>query len=155
LEGRRTDGSGQPFSDDGWCYVCGPHNPQGLRLDWTLDENGTARARFRADRVHQGWRGVVHGGILAALLDEAMAQCAWKNNKPTVTGSIEIRYRRPAPTTAMLLAEGRLVADRGRALRMEALVKDESTGTVYADARGTCFRIRPLDNHAEVNGGRE
>ena len=140
----RIDGprAARPFSDDGWCYVCGPENPRGLRLAWSLDEDGAVRARFRPDRTHQGWKGVVHGGILGALLDEAMAQWAVKNKKPTVTGKIEIRYRRPAPTDATLVAEARLVADRGRFLRMVAAVRDEGSGVIYADARGTCFRYR-------------
>jgi uncharacterized protein (TIGR00369 family) len=132
-----------PFLDDGWCYVCGPENPNGLRLKWSLDADGVARARFRPAREHQGWRDVVHGGILAALLDEAMAQWGVKNGRPTVTGAIEIRYRRPAPTDETLLAEARLVADRGRVLRFVASVRNEATGVVYASARGTCFQIRP------------
>ncbi len=152
---QRTDGPERPFSDDGWCYVCGPHNPAGLRLKWSLDEDGAARARFRPDRTHQGWKGVLHGGIMAALLDEAMAQWARKNGTPTVTGMIEIRYRRPAPTDRPLLAEARLVSERGRALRMEASLKDETGGIVFADARGTCFRIWPQRNGTGGSGGSE
>jgi uncharacterized protein (TIGR00369 family) len=144
----RNERPGPRFSDDGWCYVCGPENPRGLRLCWSLDADGAARARFRPEREHQGWRGVVHGGIIGALLDEAMAQWAVKNGKPTVTGSIEIHYRRPVPIDAVLLAEAKLIEDRGRVLRMEAAVRDEALGTVFADARGTCFRIGPGDDES-------
>lgn len=143
MEGNRKE---RPFSDDGWCYVCGPHNPNGLRLKWSLSQEGVALARFHPAREHQGWRDVVHGGILAALLDEAMAQWGVLNGRPTVTGAIEIRYRQPAPTDAPLLAEARMVADRGRVLRLEASVRNEGTGIVYASARGTCFRIWPEGN---------
>jgi uncharacterized protein (TIGR00369 family) len=127
--------------DDDWCFVCGKENPNGLGIVWSLEEDGSARGRFRPERRHQGWRGVLHGGILAALLDEAMAQCAGLTGRPAVTASLAIRFRSPAPIDSNLIAEARIVAARGRLLQLEAAVRDGRTETCYASAEGTCMRL--------------
>lgn len=127
--------------DDGWCFVCGDNNPIGLKTDWSLQEDGSARALFQPSRAHQGWVGVLHGGILAALLDEAMAQCMGLAGRPSVTASLTIRYRRPAPTSGTLVAEARIVSQRRAATRLTAIVRSES-GECYAEAEGTCVAIK-------------
>ena len=138
---RRSEKSrGVPARDDGHCFVCGPENPHGLHTSWSLDPDGFARARFEPSRRHQGWLGIVHGGILAALLDEAMAQRMWLGGKPAVTASLSIRFRRPVPTTGCLIAEARIVSETVRAARLEAVVRDEE-GEPYVEAAGTCVRI--------------
>jgi uncharacterized protein (TIGR00369 family) len=129
--------------DDGWCFVCGKENPDGLGLDWFIDAEGRARARFQPERRHQGWHGVLHGGIIAALLDEAMAQCAKRTGKEAVTASLSIRYRAPAPIGEPLVAEAWIVGERGRMLQCEALVRDEGNETCFATAEGTCMRLSP------------
>jgi uncharacterized protein (TIGR00369 family) len=127
--------------DDGWCFVCGKENPSGLGLDWTLDGTGRAHARFLPSRGHQGWQGVLHGGIIAALLDEAMAQCAKRTGRDAVTASLSIRYRAPAPIGATLVAEAWIVGERGRVLQLEARVRSEGNETCYASAEGACVRL--------------
>lgn len=128
-------------TDDNYCFVCGSENPIGLRTTWTLDKDGVARTRFRPERHHQGWRGVVHGGILAALLDEAMAQRMRLDGRPTITGSFNMKFRKPAPTGEVLVIEAHIVADHRRILRLAAAARSEQ-GMVYAEADGTCVRVR-------------
>ena len=108
------------LADDSWCFVCGEANPAGLCTRWTID-GGVARTRFRPERRHQGWQGIVHGGILSALLDEAMAKCLRLQGIDALTGRIDVRFRRPVPTGITILAEARVVADRGRAIALEAV----------------------------------
>ena len=57
------------------CFVCGPKNPVGLKVSFNWDGK-VARAEFTPNRSHQGWSGVVHGGIISCLLDEAMSWAA-------------------------------------------------------------------------------
>jgi uncharacterized protein (TIGR00369 family) len=126
--------------DDRWCFVCGPENPIGLRTTWTLDAVGRVRARFRPAREHQGWKGIVHGGILASLLDEAMAQRMRLAGKPTMTAKLSIRYVLPAPTAKTLVAEAWVVSERRRVAHLEAIVH-AGDGRPFARAEGTCMRI--------------
>jgi uncharacterized protein (TIGR00369 family) len=134
--------------DDGWCFVCGRENPLGLRMEWTLDAEARARSSFRASRCHQGWIGVVHGGILAAILDEAMAQRLRLGGMRTVTAKLEVRYRRPAPIGVDLVAEGWMESESAHGLRLKAAVRGED-GTCYAEATGTCVRVEPAGGQEE------
>ena len=139
MKAREPESNSVPTDDD-YCFVCGQDNPIGLRTIWTLDEDGIARTRFRPARHHQGWRGIVHGGILSSLLDEAMAQRMRLDGRRTMTGSFNVRFRKPAPTEETLIVESRIVADHRRILRLEAKVRSER-GEIYAEADGTCVRV--------------
>ena len=54
------------------CFGCGEKNPCGLKLKFDWDGR-TASSHFTPTELHQGWQGIIHGGILTSLLDEAMA----------------------------------------------------------------------------------
>ena len=67
------DGERVSWREDG-CFVCGKSNPIGLKLKFDVDkENNISRSSVVFSAEHQGWDGVVHGGLLAAVLDDAMA----------------------------------------------------------------------------------
>jgi acyl-coenzyme A thioesterase PaaI-like protein len=83
------------------CFGCGPANPQGLHLIFTTDtsnpEHITATAHVQLDRMHEGPPGHIHGGIVAALLDEAMSKLNRPLNVLAMTRHMEVDYLRPAP----------------------------------------------------------
>jgi uncharacterized protein (TIGR00369 family) len=128
-------------TNDEYCFVCGKENPIGLKTSWSLQKDGTVRASFYPSREHQGWSGILHGGILAALLDEAMAQRMGLVGKPSVTASLKIRFRKPAPTSGTLVVEARILSEGSTASRLEASVRADS-GECFAEAEGTCVRIK-------------
>ena len=76
------------------CFGCGKQNPCGLKLEFTWDGK-VARATFTTTELHQGWKGIIHGGILTSLLDEAMGYAACYENVAGVTGAMETRFKRP------------------------------------------------------------
>ena len=128
------------FIADDMCFACGRANPIGLKL--TFHEEGDEYiATFVADPAHQGYAGVVHGGILATLLDEIMARYVWVKAGPAATAKLEIRYRRPAPTGQPIEIRGRITAERrgGRAFETAAVARLED-GTVLAEATGLVVR---------------
>jgi uncharacterized protein (TIGR00369 family) len=131
-----------PLADDAWCFACGRQNPLGLHTVWTVDASGVARTRFVPERHHQGWRGVVHGGILSTLLDEAMAQRLRSTGDGGVTANLNVRFRKPAPTGAPLLVEAALQSEARRVVRLTASVRSES-GVCHAEAEGVYIRMSP------------
>ncbi len=105
----------------GYCFGCGPRNPEGLHLTFAIDsEAHTALASVTLDERYQGPPGYVHGGILATLLDEAMS----KLNKPlgviAMTRQMDVSYLRPAPIGSEMRLLGRFVRREGRKLFHEA-----------------------------------
>ena len=71
---------------DNYCFVCGQDNPRGLKISCTYREaEMAAETELVLPREFQGWAGVIHGGILATLLDEMMAHAVWHFAGPGLT----------------------------------------------------------------------
>ena len=123
----------------GHCFGCGPANPQGLHLAFTLDTSDpstpTATASVQLTSLHQGPPGYIHGGIIATLLDEAMS----KLNRPlqllAVTRHLEIDYLHPAPLDQPLTLISHHVRREGRKLFHQAELRN-AEGKVLARGQG-------------------
>ena len=130
-------------TDYQFCFVCGQRNPYGLQLVFRL-ENNTIVADFQPREEHQGFPGVVHGGIVAAVLDEALNRTSLLGKNPgwTMTGRLEVRYRRTVPYGELLRVRAFLDSERGRMLQASGtitLTNDESV--VLAEAQGTFMAL--------------
>jgi acyl-coenzyme A thioesterase PaaI-like protein len=118
------------------CFGCGPHSsPFGLHPRF-VRENATVVAEFRAASHHQGFPGLVHGGIVTAMLDEIMAHAVWAEGAFAVTGRLEVFFRQPTPIDTVLRAVGEVVDRRERVFetRGRLLLPD---GRVCAEASGS------------------
>ena len=127
------------------CFVCGQRNPFGLHLVFRLEE-GTVVADFQPREEHQGFPGVIHGGIVAALLDEALGRTSLLGNNQewTMTGRLEVRYRHYVPYGPLLRVRARLGIERRRMMQASGvltLAGDESA--VLAEAQGTFLPLAP------------
>ncbi|PON18275.1 thioesterase [Candidatus Entotheonella serta] len=95
------------------CFACGKHNPDGLGLEFHVDaDTGIVQSEFTPPARYQGYGGVVHGGILATLMDEVMAHSLWQRGIAAVTAKMSLRYREPAPVGERLLIYGRTTDER-------------------------------------------
>lgn len=129
------------FVDNGLCFVCGAKNDLGLKLKLRTDaERGLSSAEVRFPERFQGWQGVVHGGLLATVLDEAMIYAAGAKGLTCVTGEITVRYVTPAKTETDYLVRGQFLADKGRIVLAESEVVGPD-GVVFAKASGKLFKI--------------
>jgi len=126
--------------DNQRCYVCGKQNPAGLAVAFEIDaEARSIRARFTPAGVHQGYEGIVHGGILSALLDEAMVKLAFSLGIPAVTAEMTIKFKSPAAPGEELSVSGRITNEARRLIEAEAIV--ERGPVVIAEAKGKLLRI--------------
>ena len=124
-----------PF-DDGNCFACGPENPIGMHLHFERDDrNGGVRAAVTLAAQYQGWRGIAHGGIVMALLDEAMAHAAGFAGHRGVTASVSVRFRKPVPLEVPLEVRGRVLGQRRNVLGVEATIRDGG-GALLVAGRG-------------------
>jgi uncharacterized protein (TIGR00369 family) len=122
------------------CFGCGRLNPHGLRLRFDRDGDGV-RAPFTPRPVDEGYDGVVHGGIVATLLDEAMAWSCYAQDAWVVTATIEVRFRRPVAVGVPLRALGRVVRDRGRLLDAAGELRRAADDLLLAEATATFARV--------------
>jgi len=125
--------------DNQKCYVCGKENAAGLRADFEIDrEARSIRARFKTLPLHQGYEGIVHGGVLSALLDEAMAKLAFTLGMPAVTAEITVKFKAPVAPGEELTVTGRIVEADRRLVRAEA--KIERGPVLIAEATGKLLK---------------
>src|SRR5262245_20343168 len=73
-------------SGDAKCFVCGYENSVSLGVAFERDEAGGSRAVYVPRREHEGWPGILHGGALFAVLDDAAGWAARYSGRPSVTG---------------------------------------------------------------------
>ncbi len=123
-----------------YCFVCGDKNRKGLKIDFHYEE-GKAKARFTPAAEYEGYRNILHGGILAAVLDEVMVKAVLAEGIPAVTSRMDVRYRLPAAIGEELFLEGRITQMKKRLIMTSGKVSRKD-GTIVAEAGGSYFRVR-------------
>jgi acyl-coenzyme A thioesterase PaaI-like protein len=140
-----------PPHHDSACWGCGDA-PGGIRLPPPTEEGAPEyEAWFRFDERHQGGPGFVHGGMVAAALDEACGLLATWYRFPTVTARIFVRYRKPVEINTELVVRARLESERGRRLRIRGEIADGDE--VLAEARAAFIHV-PLSHFLATPEGR-
>jgi uncharacterized protein (TIGR00369 family) len=128
------------LQDDHKCFACGMENPDGLRLTWTVDGQ-TMTTLFTAEAKYQGWKGIVHGGILATLLDEAMARLSSIVCGDALTAEMTVRYVAPAHIGELLYVKGEIIKESRRLVEMKATIhRKDLSGEVVAHATGKALK---------------
>lgn len=77
------------------CFVCGPANGCGLGLEFRVAHDGAVEASFPCEPVFTGYPGMLHGGIICALLDGAMTNCLFAHGLAAVTVDLKVRFHHP------------------------------------------------------------
>jgi acyl-coenzyme A thioesterase PaaI-like protein len=75
-----------------FCFVCSSSNPMGLALRYSLQPDGAVAATFLGHGALEGYPGLLHGGVTAALLDGAMTHCLFAQNRRAMTVELNVRY---------------------------------------------------------------
>lgn len=124
------------------CFVCGQENPRGLKAR-SYRVGDTVELPFVARRELAGWAEVIHGGLVATVLDEVMTWAALiASRRACFAAEFSVRLQRPLPPETSCVAVGRLAAARRRIFDTQGSLRDEA-GTVYASASG---RYRPISS---------
>jgi len=127
------------------CFVCGESNAIGLNLRFETDGH-IVRTRFTPRPEHVGFKQVVHGGIIATLLDEIMAWAmAVGARRFGYCAELTVRYLKPLRPGEEVLVFGELVANRGnRVFDTKGEVKDKA-GDILATATARYLPIKTED----------
>ena len=121
------------------CFGCGRDNPIGLKLSFQWDGK-TARAEFTPTKLYQGWSGLVHGGIIMSILDEAMAYAALFEGVNCVTAKMQIKLSRLAPIDEPLIITSSTIKKTRKLVESKAAISLKD-GTLIAEGTATQFVI--------------
>jgi len=124
------------------CYACGRDNPLGLKLDIQYDGD-VVRTEFTPQEHHQGWPGVVHGGILNTILDEVMAYAAIYRGLYCVTARMEVRIRNTPLVGHRYLASAWVTSNRKKLVEAQSEISLED-GTKIAEGKATMYLVEEV-----------
>lgn len=122
------------------CFLCGRDNPIGLKLAFYEEEDGRVRAQFTPKDHHQGYPGVLHGGITCALLDETIGRTLVRDDIWAMTLELNVRFRRPIPIGESLTVVGELTRLRSRTIEGKGEIR-LADGAIGATAEAKYFRL--------------
>ena len=119
------------------CIVCSKNNPASLQTRFFTVSDGEVEGRFTGRDIHASYKGRMHGGIIAAVLDETMARTLFTQDPDglCVTATMTVNYNEPVPIGVPLKSKGKMVFQNEKKFEgySELILPD---GTVAADATG-------------------
>jgi len=129
------------LEDDQMCFVCGKKNPIGLHLEFDIDrDKKEIKTIFTPSKNYQGYKDIVHGGIIATVLDEVMVNLAYRLGKPCVSTEIILRLKKFVRVDKEIIFTGRLSEEYRRLISAEAKAELKD-GTVIAEASGKLIKV--------------
>ena len=127
------------------CFVCGESNPIGLNMRFETDGR-VVRSQFVPRREHSGFKAVVHGGLIATVLDEVMVwACAVQTKRFSYCAELNVRFLNPLKPGEKFAVSAELVANRkNRIFETKGELRNEA-GLVMATATGKYLPIKESD----------
>jgi uncharacterized protein (TIGR00369 family) len=127
--------------DNQYCFVCGQDNPVGIKTSIEVDRDAqSAQCILAVSAEYQGWKGMVHGGIISALLDEVSAYAGMTVTDTVVTGELTTRFRKPVPVEQEITVSAQVVKQARRVVMVEAQIVMQ--GEVLASAEAKMMVVR-------------
>ena len=129
------------------CVVCSPDCGHGLQVHFYLDKQGAAVGSFDCGARYEGYPGLLHGGVISALLDGAMTNCLFLHGRATVTAELVVRFRHPVVLGKPARLRAWIAQSNPPVFRLRAeLVHD---GIVKAGARAAFMLPKALPRRVE------
>jgi len=126
------------LEDDNYCFVCGEKNPYGLHLTFSAHD-GKVLAEFIPQKNYQGYKDIVHGGIISALIDEAMVKAALMQGKPAITAEITVRFKNPLMVWDKAIIEATIIKMNKKIIETSAIMR-KTDNTLIAEGYGKLLR---------------
>ena len=123
-----------------YCLLCGLENPIGLKLAFYEDEDNRVVVRYVPKEEHQGYPGILHGGIACALLDETIGRTLVRDDIWAMTVELNVRFRKPIPLGEPLTVVGEMARLRSRMMEGKGKVI-LADGSIAATATAKYIRL--------------
>ena len=122
------------------CFACGPDNPIGLQIRFTLDD-GICSGKFTETEQHVGYQNTVHGGIIYAALDDVMANVLYLQNIKAHTARCEIRYRKALEVGQAINLKGWIESERRRLVVLKGEARLAADDSLIADCEASFMLV--------------
>ncbi len=126
------------LEDDHYCFVCGEKNPNGLHVRFSF-QDGKVLAEFVPEKIHQGYKDIIHGGIISTLLDEAMVKAALMQGIPAITAEITVRFKNPLMSGEKAIVEATIIKMNKRIIETSANIR-KTDNTLIAEGHAKLLR---------------
>lgn len=127
------------------CFICGLENPVGLHLHIYETEPGVVETTYIAPEHFQGYPGVLHGGIVGAIIDEISGRAHMgsdpQNPRFMFTAKLEVKYRKNVPVGKPLKIIGRAGKTKARSAEAWAGIYDAETGELLAEGSALLINV--------------
>ena len=134
------------------CRISGSANPEGLQLKFRMEESGDVVADFDCHPRYQGYSEIVHGGVLAAMMDSAMVNSLFARRIDAVTAELVVRYRGPVRLSVPAQVRARIAKASRRLYVLDAEVVQD--GQIMATSTAK-FMALPDDVDKSARLGRQ
>lgn len=122
------------LENDNYCFVCGKLNPAGLRITFS-PINNRIYAEFTLEKAYQGYKDIIHGGIITSILDEAMIHAALAQGCTAITAEMYVRLRNPLLVGEAAFVEAEIKKSGRRLIEAEACIK-RTDSRIVAEGQG-------------------
>jgi acyl-coenzyme A thioesterase PaaI-like protein len=127
------------------CFVCGLENPIGLKMQFYISGQGEVTAEYTVPEQYQGYPGIVHGGVVASMLDEVLGRAHMvggnsDNSRFMYTARMTVRYRQHVPIGEPLRIIGCALKNRSNSATSKATIYN-SEGEILAEAEGLLIDV--------------
>ena len=130
------------------CFICGLENPVGLHLHIYETEPGVVESTYTAPGHFQGYPGVLHGGIVGAIIDEISGRALMGNDplnpRFMFTARLEVKYRKNVPIEKLLKIIGKAGKSKSRSAEAWAGIYDAETDELLAEGTTLLMNV-PAD----------
>jgi acyl-coenzyme A thioesterase PaaI-like protein len=127
------------------CFICGVENPVGLHLHIYETGPGQVESAYTAPPHFQGYPGVLHGGIVSAIIDEISGRSHMGSNPAAprfmFTARLEIKYRQNVPIGEPLRIIGKAGRSRGRSAEAYGAIYLAQTGDLLAEGNSLLIDV--------------
>jgi acyl-coenzyme A thioesterase PaaI-like protein len=117
------------------CFVCSSSNVKGLHLAYELCDDGSVTSEFDGGEVYEGYLNMLHGGVIACLLDGAMTNCLFAHGICAATAELIIRYRKPVESNQPATVTARITRSHPPLHMVEASLAQEGDVKVVGTAK--------------------
>lgn len=142
----------KPQPNSKQCFVCGVANPVGLKINFYENAEGETIADYTVPQEYQGYPGIVHGGIVAAMLDEVAGRAHMGDNEHPrfmYTARLVVRYRKHVPVGRPIHLVGKAGKMHGKLATAQGAIYDE-TGALLAESEALLVEV-PMDELNQVD----